>query len=265
MKTCMNQPVLQQNPLIQKACERPTYLKRTQAWPPKSAESLSKEPLTVDELRKFIAVEYYMGMVQLPTIVHHWTSYFCESRAKNVMSRDRFNAIKAMLSLESVEDTNEAQDNNRHRKVGLWLETFNERNKNVAHTYWTPEKLQSSMAIDEQSLLCNSKMTAESQKMPNKPVKQGYKIFSINDSETGYTYWVSCARRTSSMTIHDRLLNLVKGLPDDCRGAGTWRRQVPPVFASGGSKVKKANHWKVPERGDCIACVSDDGLNAHLA
>ena len=51
-------------------------------------------------------------------------------------------------------------------------------------------------------------MTAESQRMPNKPVKQGYKIFSINDSKTGYTYWFSCAMRTSSMTIHDRILNL---------------------------------------------------------
>ena len=46
-------------------------------------------------------------------------------------------------------------------------------------------------------------------------------------------------------------------------GAGIWRRQVPPVFASGGSKIKKPNHWKVPERGDCTAYVSDDGLNAQ--
>ena len=72
------------------------------------------------------------------------------------------------------------------------------------------------MAIDEQSILCKSKMTAESQRMPNKPVKQGYKIFSINDSKTGYTYWFSCAMRTSSMTIHDRVLELVKGLPEGC-------------------------------------------------
>ena len=47
-------------------------------------------------------------------------------------------------------------------------------------------------------------------------------------------------------------------------GAGTWRRQVPPPFESGGSKIKKANYWTVPERGDCIAYVSDDGLTAHL-
>ena len=173
MKTCMNDAILRQNPLIQKACERPTYLKRTQAWPPKSAESLSKVPLTVDELRKFIAIEYYMGMVKLPSIVDHWTSDFCESRAKDIMSRDRFNAIKAMLSLESVEDTNEARDNNRHRKVGMWLEMFNARNKTVAQTYWTPEQSQSSTAIDDQSILCKSEMTAVLQKMPNKPVKQG--------------------------------------------------------------------------------------------
>ena len=42
-------------------------------------------------------------------------------------------------------------------------------------------------------------------------------------------------------------------------GAGTWRRQVPPPFESGGSKIKKANYWTVPERGDCIAYISDDG------
>ena len=205
------------------------------------------------------------------------------------MSRDRFNAIKAMLSLESVEDTFEARDNNRHRKVGVWLDMFNERNRFVAQKYWTPEQLQSSMAIDEQSILCKSKMTAESQRMPNKPVKQGYKIFSINDSKTGYTYWFSCAMRTSSMTIHDRILNLVKGLPEGCRGsniymdnlfttpdvllelqkmdhggAGTWRRQVPPPFAAGGKGIGKANWGKVPERGDCIGYVSLDGLTAHL-
>ena len=50
----------------------------------------------------------------------------------------------------------------------------------------------------------------------------------------------------------------------DHGGAGTWRRQPPPPLASGGSKVKKANHWKVPERGDCIAYVSESGLTAHL-
>ena len=161
----------------------------------------------------------------LPSIVDHRTSDFCESRAKDIMSRDRFNAIKAMLSLESVEDTNEARDNNRHRKVGVWLEMFKARNKTVAQTYWTPEQLQSSMAIDEQSILCKSKMTAESQRMPNKPVKQGYKIFSINDSETGYAYWFSCAMRTSSMTIHDRVPNLVKGLPDGCRGSNILHGQ----------------------------------------
>ena len=87
------------------------------------------------------------------------------------MSRDRFNAIKAMLSLESVKDTHEARDNNRHRKVGVWLDMFNKQNKTVVQTYWTPEQLQSSMAIDERSILCKSKMTAESQRMPNRPVK----------------------------------------------------------------------------------------------
>ena len=72
MITCMNNPLFQQNPHIQKACERPTYLKRTQAWPPKSAESLSKVPLSVDELRKFIAIEYYMGLVKLPSMVRRY-------------------------------------------------------------------------------------------------------------------------------------------------------------------------------------------------
>ena len=31
-------------------------------------------PLTVDELCRFIAIEYYMGMVRLPSMVHHWSS-----------------------------------------------------------------------------------------------------------------------------------------------------------------------------------------------
>ena len=206
--------MIQQHPLIHKACERPTYLKRTQAWPPKSAESLAKVPLTVDELCRFIAIEYYMGMVRLPSMVHHWSPLLLDSQVvKNIMSRDRFNAIKAMLSLESVEDTKEARDNNRHRKVGVWLDMFNERNKTVAQTYWTPEQLQSSTAIDEQSILCKSKMTAESQRMPNKPVKQGYKIFSINDSKTGYTYWFSCAMRTSSRLSMTESSNLSKVFP----------------------------------------------------
>mmetsp|Transcript_13890 Transcript_13890/g.56311 ORF Transcript_13890/g.56311 Transcript_13890/m.56311 type:complete len:529 (+) Transcript_13890:4546-6132(+) len=290
MIKCMNDPLLQEHPLIQEARERPTYLKRTQAWPPKSAESLSKVPLTVDELRRFIAIEYYMGMVKVPSMEHYWSPRLLDSQVvKNIMSRGRFNAIKAMLSLESVEDTKEARDNNRHRKVGVWLDMFNERNKTVAQTYWTPEQLQSSTAIDEQSILCKSKMTAESQRMPNKPVKQGYKIFSINDSKIGYTYSFSCAMRTSSMTIHDRVLELVKGLPEGCRGsdiymdnlfttpdvllelkkmdhggAGTWRRQVPPPFAAGGKGIGKANWGKVPERGDCIGYVSEDGLTAYL-
>lgn len=55
-------------------------------------------------------------------MVHHWSPSLCESQVKNFMSRDRFNAIKAMLSLESVEDTHEARDINRHRKVGVWLD-----------------------------------------------------------------------------------------------------------------------------------------------
>ena len=90
-------------------------------------------------------------------------------------------------------------------------------------------------------------------------------------------------------TIHDRVLELVKGLPEGCRGsdiymdnlfttpdvllelekmdhggAGTWRRQVPPPFAAGGKGIRKANWGKVPERGDCIGYVSEDGLTAYL-
>mmetsp|Transcript_13397 Transcript_13397/g.52458 ORF Transcript_13397/g.52458 Transcript_13397/m.52458 type:complete len:242 (+) Transcript_13397:5273-5998(+) len=174
-------------------------------------------------------------------------------------------------------------------RSGCGSTCLNKQNKTVAQTYWTPEQLQSSMAIDEQSILCKSKMTVESQRMPNKPVKQGYKIFSINDSKTGYTYWFSCAMRTSSKTIHDRVLDLVKGLPEGCRGsniymdnlfttpdvllelkkkdhggAGTWRRQVPPPFAAGGKGIGKVNWGKVPERGDCIGYVSQDGLTAHF-
>ena len=161
----------------EEACVRLTHLKKNQAWPPKSAGSLSKVPLTDDELRKNVAVEYYTSMVWLPT-----TTIRHQTRIKHIISRGRFYAIQAMLSLESAEDTLEARDNKRHREVRVWLDMFNARNKYVAETYCTPEQLQSSMAVEEQLTLCKSE-TAKSLRMPNKPVKQGYKIFSIDDTE----------------------------------------------------------------------------------
>ena len=73
-----------------------------------------------------------MGMVKVPSMEHYWSPRLLDSQVvKNIMSRGRFNAIKAMLLLESVEAQTPAPDNNRHREVGVWLDMFNEQNKQL--------------------------------------------------------------------------------------------------------------------------------------
>ena len=88
------------------------------------------------------------------------------------------------------------------KKVGLWLEAFS---KHCAREYSARRDL----SLDEQTIGHKGRWTTLTHQNRNKPAGQGFKIYSINEVETGYTMCFKLDRKDGT-TIHDTVMSLVE-------------------------------------------------------
>ena len=131
-----------------------------------------------DEIRRFIALLLYMGLVSVPTHDRYWSikSLYHGLWAREIMSRLRFKALLAMLH---VVDPNDEQEGDKLRKVRPFIEPFRNRCLELLQPY-------QQLAIDER-LVKSKHRSGIRQYIKNKPVKFGIKLWVIADSKTGYT------------------------------------------------------------------------------
>ncbi|XP_066928024.1 piggyBac transposable element-derived protein 5-like, partial [Clytia hemisphaerica] len=131
------------------------------------------------EMKKFIALILYMGIVRLPQNNLYWStkSLFHGLWARAIMSRDRF---KALLSVLHVVDPSEEEKDDKLKKVRPFINHFRNRCKSL----YQPEQ---NLAIDER-LVKSKHRSGIKQYLKNKPAKFGIKLWVIADSATGYTW-----------------------------------------------------------------------------
>ena len=130
-----------------------------------------------DEMRKFIALLIYTGLVETPTNNRYWstkTLYHC-TWARAFMSRDRFKALLGMLHVDSGSEEKE----NKLRKISPFISTLKEKCQALFQPY-------QQVAVDERIVKSKHRSRIR-QYIKNKPVEFGIKLWLLADSKSGYT------------------------------------------------------------------------------
>lgn len=133
-----------------------------------------------EEIKKFIGLLIYMGLVPLPHITDYWSKnklYRC-SVAAQVMSRNRF---QLLLRFWHFNDNNNLRQDGRIGKIKPLLDKLNA----LFHDMKVAER---DLAIDETMIPFRGRLLFR-QYIPGKSHKYGIKIFKLCD-KSGYTYAV---------------------------------------------------------------------------
>ena len=133
-------------------------------------------PVTINEMKKFLAVLIAMGITKRPTIKDYWTINPVEecSWYSQMFPRERFEAIyHTMLHVSSGEAEGK-------EKIEPFL---NDMVKNFQASYYPYENL----AIDEMVIGYNGRWKNK-QYNASKPKKYHIKTFGLCDSVTGFVY-----------------------------------------------------------------------------
>lgn len=137
--------------------------------------------VTVDEMKNYIGIVIYMGIVKLPTIKMYFNSDFvvCPD-VKNTMSFKRYQKITQYLHLS--DDTNQTVDPKSDDydilfKVRPCLEIIK-----LFKKYYNPG---CELSVDEAMIAFRGRLIFK-QYMSSKPTKWGIKAWAICDSKKGY-------------------------------------------------------------------------------
>lgn len=141
-----------------------------------SNRSLYKKwsPVTLDEMKGFIAVILNMGIVQLANLKDYWSTDNTTNFPffRSVFSRDRFFQIFGMLYVGDPDSTS---------KKGK-IQPFIDRLCPVFESTYTPSQ---QIAVDESVISFKGRVSFR-QYLKGKPHPWGMKAFVLSDSKTGY-------------------------------------------------------------------------------
>lgn len=151
---------------------------------PAFARARSWTPVSVPELKVFIAVVLYMGLVRLPNYDMYWSKddLINLQSLSSYMTRDRFYNILAFF--HANDNVNEPPRDHPDYNPGYKVD----RLANLLITKWqrayTPNR---ELSVDE-TLVPFKGRTKLLQYIPSKPHKWGIKVWTLADSATGYVY-----------------------------------------------------------------------------
>ena len=113
--------------------------------------------------------------------------------------------------MESPEEERAAEANGRERKVGLWMQLFSKQLKDSRPA----SEMDQNLSIDEQTVSCKSRWTSQTFQNKHKQAGQGFRIYSINEVEDGYTHAFILDKPAlpGSGKIRRMTLDLVRSLP----------------------------------------------------
>jgi hypothetical protein len=152
------------------------------------------------ELRVFIGVIIYMGIHLEPETSWYWNTDITKGLIHSIPSHlplRQFQQIKRYLHIScSKTDKSQGYDLPNNKVWWYKIEPLASRLQASFRRYYSPS---TSISIDELMVRCFSRSN-HTYKMPNKPIKQGYKLYGIADH--GYIYsWIWSSRVFSLKNI----------------------------------------------------------------
>lgn len=136
----------------------------------------------IDEIKKFIGLLVYMGLVRFPTIVSYWSKnkIYKNSIAAQIMSRNRFQSLLRFWHFSDNESPDAS--NSRLYKIDNLVSFFNRKYKGIMK----PDQY---IAVDETMIPFRGRLGFR-QYIPGKRHKYGVKVFKLCDRK-GYTHSLS--------------------------------------------------------------------------
>ena len=144
---------------------------------PEKSRAKQWKPVTIEEMKKFVALTILMGLDEKPAIENYWAKrgVFHSHYYRAVMSRNRYQLIRKFIHFAD----NSKADGDRLFKVRKLINSLLER---FQDSYWPSQNV----AIDEQLLLHKGRLGFR-QYIPIKRSRFGIKIYSLCD-ETRYVW-----------------------------------------------------------------------------
>lgn len=164
------------------------------------------KPTTLEEIRKFIGLLLYMGLVKYPSIESYWSKkpIYKNAVAPQVMSRNRFQSLMRFLHFANNEDP--AAEGNRLHKIDALVSHLNSRYKEIMQ----PGKI---IAIDETMIPFRGRLGFR-QYIPGKRHKYGVKVFKMCDQK-GYTHSLSIYQGKNDANSKSLATNVVMQLCEE--------------------------------------------------
>lgn len=140
--------------------------------------------LNLEKFDEFIGCILHMGILKLPVLEQHWSKnpLLKTSQIGNVMSSDKFEGISRYLKIADPEKDMEYEKLKRNKDPLFKIKEFAEDLlQNCQKNYYPGQKL----SLDETMIKFNGRSKLK-QYMSNKPIKNGFKIFSLCDASNSY-------------------------------------------------------------------------------
>ena len=142
----------------------------------------SWEKITVDEFTAFLGFMLLVGIVRLPSIADYWKrdEIFHYAPVARRISRNRFFELQRYLHFadNSTLATPGTPGYNRLGKIQPVIDRLLERFQAIYN-------LHRDVSVDEAMVPFKGRSTLK-QYMPKKPVRRGFKVWMLADSQTGY-------------------------------------------------------------------------------
>jgi len=136
----------------------------------------------IEELKAFLGLLIYMGYHELPSIRLYWSNdpnFYCD-RVAQVMSVKRFLKLLRCIHLNdnSKMPQRQSQEFDKLFKICPLVSHLQE----IYKTIYKPSRY---LAVDE-SMVAFKGRSSMKQFMPLKPIKRGFKVWALADSQSGF-------------------------------------------------------------------------------
>ena len=213
-------------------------------------EDLLQSAIKRQDILRFFAVYFYMGVVRLPYKRDYWSSdlrFWPVHSVTQSMSRDCFEYVWKNIHMVEVESVDEEVDVNENGgdeedddKTDDEIESDEDDSDDEEETEAVPRSVHSNdwyskvgplmdmllkvlcllcvhpgckLSIDEMMKLFKGR-SAQTHRMKKKPIKEGYKFFALCDQSTGFVFDFFPDGRLEKLTIIELVKDLINLLPN---------------------------------------------------
>ncbi|XP_062620671.1 piggyBac transposable element-derived protein 4-like [Saccostrea cucullata] len=135
------------------------------------------DPLTSEELYRFFGIIMYMSVVKFQSLDRYWSTspLYMNNPVKDIMSRNRFQAILSFLQVTPPADIDKGE---KLTRIQALIDHVRDTSKELFHPF-------REVAVDERMVASKHKYSGIRQFVKDKPARFGIKLWVVACNMTG--------------------------------------------------------------------------------